>query len=899
MKKKKSVWFMMVAILMGFIPPILTACSSIAHAIEIQPDKIVDQAGLKVISSYDVSAYNDPFKYTADGGQYPSHGTNQYTNSNSSDMIKNYNYGSKGDTDSKVEIQNILNGNLTFDNGYHDYGNAFLKKTVSPTDEKDKFKIQLDVLSGVEQVDIVLVLDKSSSMKNASRNDNMVKAVREFADEVLPDGNAGNIRIAVTNFWGNSDVTSNTKSDSIQSEVSKFSNNISFSSNRDDIKNSKVLTRAPVSGTPITMGIKAGNDVLYNNGYEYGANPDAKKIMILLTDGAPYTAIQKDYYYDSVTRTTASDGNNYRIYYDQSKIDNNGKRFWMNSTPTGTGDRATGVRNDTIGFANYIKDQTNMDVYTIGFGIGKDKDSDPEYSSENSIARWLLKQIATSKKQYFLAEDGLDEIVQVFKDIAESLKSPIRNGVLTDPMSEFVDLQGNVTMSALQVENGSMQVIKSTDSNYPEFAKEIVSEQDGNTLIFSEITMGRTLDRLDGIRIEYEITLKDEYHDGSFYPANDDTKLVNKNSDAYYFAVPSIKVAKPEFDLEVEKIWNDDENVWSSRQDIVLQLQQKNGDSDWTDVSDKRIIIGKDAVDEKLKAKFEELPAYDDKQNEIVYRIIETRVNGYGDPTYSQDAVTMTSENKLIQVTNKLLKTPIAFMKVGNDGKTPLANAGFTLYKADGTTAIGKEVKSDVNGKVTFDTELPIGKYVIKETTTPMGYQTQDPIEITITDKDGELTVSGIKDNKVVNLLKDFDLIVTKKDNHGKDLKGAKFKLVGKDYSKELDSDTNVFTFTGLKPGEYELTETVAPDGYVGLKDSIKIVIDQDGKVTIDGKEQKDVITTDGNVIKYNVANQQKGLLPSTGGQGIRHLMEFALLVIGLSALVGGIYVYRNRKELN
>lgn len=51
MKKKKSVWFMIAAIFMGFIPPILIACSSIAHAIEIQPDKIVDQAGLKVSSS--------------------------------------------------------------------------------------------------------------------------------------------------------------------------------------------------------------------------------------------------------------------------------------------------------------------------------------------------------------------------------------------------------------------------------------------------------------------------------------------------------------------------------------------------------------------------------------------------------------------------------------------------------------------------------------------------------------------------------------------------------------------------------------------------------------------------------------------------------------------------------
>lgn len=42
---------MIAAIFMGFIPSILIACSSIAHAIEIQPDKIVDQAGLKVSSS--------------------------------------------------------------------------------------------------------------------------------------------------------------------------------------------------------------------------------------------------------------------------------------------------------------------------------------------------------------------------------------------------------------------------------------------------------------------------------------------------------------------------------------------------------------------------------------------------------------------------------------------------------------------------------------------------------------------------------------------------------------------------------------------------------------------------------------------------------------------------------
>lgn len=59
---------MMVAILMGFIPPILTAYSSIAQAIETQPDKIVDQSGLKVSSSVssDGNSLNWKLQYEKD-----------------------------------------------------------------------------------------------------------------------------------------------------------------------------------------------------------------------------------------------------------------------------------------------------------------------------------------------------------------------------------------------------------------------------------------------------------------------------------------------------------------------------------------------------------------------------------------------------------------------------------------------------------------------------------------------------------------------------------------------------------------------------------------------------------------------------------------------------------------
>ena len=59
---------MIAAIFMGFIPPILIACSSIAHAIEIQPDKFVDQAGLKVSSSVssDGNSLNWKLQYEKD-----------------------------------------------------------------------------------------------------------------------------------------------------------------------------------------------------------------------------------------------------------------------------------------------------------------------------------------------------------------------------------------------------------------------------------------------------------------------------------------------------------------------------------------------------------------------------------------------------------------------------------------------------------------------------------------------------------------------------------------------------------------------------------------------------------------------------------------------------------------
>lgn len=845
-------------------------------------------------SAYDVSAYNDPFKYTPDGGQYPSHGTNQYTKSDSSDMIKNYNYGSAGDSDSNVEIQNILEGNLNFDNGYHAYDvgnnqNINLKKMVIPTDNPTQFQIQLDIIGGYlktrKNVDVAFVVDKSGSMDTNNRWTNLKSALNIFAHGLLDDNPGGSVQLGIAGFGSVQEGRTHVPYGKVGNFGGTQENYTGFTTSADAFLTHALLNESPSGGTPTFLGLDAGLELLTNS--QYNGREDAQKVLIILTDGIPTWG-------PTTTYTSSSSG--IRQSGMTRSSDNNGRVETFRATNTTlyigngleTGQNIRTVRSHTISHGQKRTEQNpEIDRYAIGFGVTGVND--------------ILDALGPQGKYSATSQTDLNNVLNQIKKKIQDVSALIRNANVFDPMSKYVALDtSSVKTQALTLKTSSPKSLNVTTGTQPDYVNDVTVDTRNNSVNLSNLTLSGNDTQRDGLRVTYTVSLKEEYQDGKFYPANGPTYLAdNQYKDQFGFAVPSVKVPPQKFDIEAEKIWDDEDNQWGTRKEVTLQLQQKSGNENWANVSGKTITIKANATGDSLKGKFSDVPAYDSSKNVLEYRVVEERVNGYEEASYSPTSINVNSDKKLLQVTNKLLKTSVTFTKVGNDGKTPLAGAGFTLYKADGTTAIGKEVTSDDNGQVTFDIELPIGKYVIKETTTPVGYETQDPIEIMIADADGKLTVSGIKDNQVVNLLKDFELIVTKKDNLGKDLKGAKFKLVGKDYSKELDSDTNVFKFTGLKPGEYELIETVTPDGYVGLKDSIKIVIDQDGKVTIDGKEQKDVITTDGNVIKYNVANQQKGLLPSTGGQGIRHLMEFALLVIGLSALVGGIYVYRNRKELN
>ena len=92
--------------------------------------------------------------------------------------------------------------------------------------------------------------------------------------------------------------------------------------------------------------------------------------------------------------------------------------------------------------------------------------------------------------------------------------------------------------------------------------------------------------------------------------------------------------------------------------------------------------------------------------------------------------------------------------------------------------------------------------------------------------------------------------------------------------TKITTGDTGKFTIQGLDAGIYYLTETQQPAGYNKLKDPLKIVIGENGTITVDDKS---ITGTD-----VKVLNQTGSILPSTGGMGTTLFYIFgAILVIG------------------
>ncbi|WP_339007057.1 SpaA isopeptide-forming pilin-related protein [Lactococcus formosensis] len=534
----------------------------------------------------------DPFTYVNDDtGIYPTHHTQSYTNNNNSDNIQNFDFSKENSEVTPTE--NVLGtGSMDFENGYHSYNDAYVKKIVIPTDDPNNFKIQLDVigkaLKETQPVDVALVLDKSSSMNkqmtsgwNSPTRWNVLQdAVSDFSNQLLNPSNNGMIHLGLANFGsdGGTDWLGNLYTDDLFANIATFSNGTGFTDNANEYMSKSLIKNEPGvnSGTPTFLGLDAGYQMLTDA--KYGARSDAQKVIIVLTDGVPTYSPNLNSYNDGLNSSSV-----------EMKPDSRGfdaYQMTSNSDWNGNGSEGQGHLNQIIDQNhNYILNRSSQfsDIikYSIGFATG-------------SNALEILR--ALGPDGYYSAANE-EDLIDALNQLKNRLSNSIQNGIVTDPMSEFVTYQGSPELSALKVENGALTEIKQGAANFPAYASEVQVVPENNQVTLNSLNFGGTETEKDGIRLTYNVELKEEYRDGKFYPANAATYLLNQKTpegNVDYFAVPSVKnLSKPKpLNPPVKYVSDSDESLVDS--DTL------------TDIHEKYLYT--------LEGQFLELPTYDESK---------------------------------------------------------------------------------------------------------------------------------------------------------------------------------------------------------------------------------------------------------------------------------------------
>lgn len=165
--------------------------------------------------------------------------------------------------------------------------------------KKDTYNVKLDVIGAEVKsgnpVDVVLVLDNSTSMNDSKRRENTVTAAESFAKNVLTPDNNGTIKISVVRYgtkasiaqFTSNSVSWNTEySDSLSlSNASTYSDNLTLVNNA---INNGIGSNNNNVGTNTEAGLLTANKAV-------GARrANAKSIVIFMTDGLPTYSYNKN-----------------------------------------------------------------------------------------------------------------------------------------------------------------------------------------------------------------------------------------------------------------------------------------------------------------------------------------------------------------------------------------------------------------------------------------------------------------------------------------------------------------------------------------------------------------------------------------------------------------------------
>ncbi|PFW81163.1 adhesin [Bacillus sp. AFS075960] len=204
------------------------------------------------------------------------------------------------------------------------------------------------------------------------------------------------------------------------------------------------------------------------------------------------------------------------------------------------------------------------------------------------------------------------------------------------------------------------------------------------------------------------------------------------------------------------------------------------------------------------------------------YKIYETVApEGYQKSTIPVEVTLQAGETKAIEVKNTLQKGQIELKKIDSEnGEKPLANAEFDIVK---DSVVIEHIVTDKDGKA-ISKPLAPGKYMLKETKAPEGYQLKE------TEFEVNVTGDGIFPITVKNAMTDKGNVeITKVDKeNGSVLAGVEFEVQdekGEVVKKVTTDKEGMANVSDLSVGKYKLVETESLPGYKKLTEPVSFEI--------------------------------------------------------------------------
>ena len=668
------------------------------------------------------------------------------------------------------------------------------------------------------KLDIVLIVDTSGSMNNDQKLSKTKEAIKALVDvfNAKDKKDLVDVRYKLVTFETNASVKTNQWVDG------------------DKLYNDYVKKLSADGGTNYDQGLTKGADAVKS------ARTEAKKVVIFLTDGNP------------------------TFYGTNPENTNCGSHTTVNVLNAALNSAAGIVCSDF--YAVGLKLSDSVEIYR--------QDAKDEYSGSIYYGSWvhgnrtvsetisgltLLDRIkgkvnAANKEAWNLTDAST--LTDKFQEIAgETLTAACTNVVITDQLSDYVDVTNNSKLSVKIAE-------RATNGTYTDLYSQQFELATGGTINFNNEEIATVSYASDTKTAT--LTFKSDYKlQPNYY---------------YYLTITNVIPNATAFDAYKTNGYSYNNTVGADRTD-----EGGNGYYATNEVAKAT----KGVITSSRQPGFES-----NKTATVSYKNKE-----------SSDVKTENYNKPVVQVQT----IPVRKVWVGgepNDGTVVLVQ----LVDQDGEAVNGKilelnkdnqwqdslvvekaakydsysyrELKEDENGTITHNNK----KYSLVEEGT----------DVTINNISYKATYSK-NDNGtrvITNTKNSLKMKIVKQSNGGVNLEGAAFTL--KDANNASTSYTSnkegiVYNAT-INYGTYTLTETKAPNGYSLLNGDITITVAQSG-ITVSGNDKVSVTTeTDGSYTVI-VKNDMLYSLPESGGSGIYWFSICGMLLMMAAAWI----IYKNK----